>query len=125
MANLIGQQDDVSGATDKLMKSLLDRAVADPDNVDFALQCVQAATRWTAVKNRMNVPDEGNSFDGWRAAISGGSGVGDAVAAGTVQPTSASGTERKASTGTKKGSRSGAIGSSRLSSTTAVPTAKH
>jgi len=112
MANPIGQQDDVVGATDKLMKALLSKAEADPDNVDFGLQCVQAATRWVAVKNRMNVPEEGNAFDGWRSSITsgGGSGPGREPAAASG---SASGAER-AAPGVKKGSRSGTIGASRL-----------
>lgn len=71
MSNPIGRSDDVASATDKLLQSLLEKAAAADATPDFALAVVQAATRWTAVKNRMSVPDEGNTFDEWRGAIAG------------------------------------------------------
>jgi hypothetical protein len=109
MANPAGKQDDVVGATNKLMKALLAKAEADPDNVDFALSCVQSATRWIAVLNRMNVPEEGNSFDGWRAAIADGA---DRAGGAGGEPAGASppSVERKARPSSKRAGRSGVIG---------------
>lgn len=79
MSNVAGRQDDVSSATDKLLKRLLDKAGLQDADDDFALQVVTAATRWTAVKNRMSVPDgEGNAFDGFRDQLNGERGDGGA-----------------------------------------------
>jgi len=122
VANVAGQQNDVTDATNRLMKVLLEKAAGDPDNTDFALQVVQAATRWTAVRNRMNMPEEGNAFDGYRETITSGSGNGDgAISRGPTragpphtESASAPSVERKARPGIKKGSRHGVIGASRL-----------
>ncbi len=111
MANPIGQKDDVVGATDKLMKTLLAKAEADPDNVDFGIQCMQAATRWVAVKNRMSLPEEGNAFDGWRNSISDAAGPRRGLAPSSEAGAPAASSER-ATPGTKKGRAT--IGSSRL-----------
>ncbi len=76
-------QDDVTSAADKLMKALLDKAQPCED-IDFSVQVMQAATRYLAVKSRINLPEEGNAFDGWRTNI-GGSDDGAGAADGRVR----------------------------------------
>ena len=66
MTNPLAKQDDVITATDTLMMKLLKQA-NDGDEVDFAVQIVQSATKWVAVKNKLTAPDhEDNFFDGIR-----------------------------------------------------------
>lgn len=76
MSNKIGRTDDVTSATDKLMMKLLAKAETEDEDTDFQLSVIQAATRWSAVKNRLSVPEEGNAFDGWRADIARTAGAG-------------------------------------------------
>lgn len=71
MANMASKPDQVSSGTDKLVQTLLTKAMEEGADLDFQLSVVQAATRWTAVKNRMSVPDEVNEFDRFRAALDG------------------------------------------------------
>ena len=71
MAYIAYKPDQVSAGTDKLVQTLLTKAMEEGADIDFQLSVVQAATRWTAVKNRMSVPDEENQFDRFRAALDG------------------------------------------------------
>ncbi len=103
MANPIGQKDDVVGATDKLMKALLAKAEADPDNVDFGIQCMQAATRWVAVKNRMSLPEEGNAFDGWRNSINDAAGPRRGLESAAGEAGTPAASSERATPGPKKG----------------------
>ncbi len=73
MANTFGTQDDVTTAADKLIKTLLEKA-QNSDDLDFAVSVAQTATRYLAVKSRINLPEEGNAFDGWRTDIGGSDG---------------------------------------------------
>ncbi len=73
MSNVAGKQDDVTNAADKLMKRLLNKADDPEADLDFSVQVMQTATRYLAVKGRINVPDEGNAFDGFREQLGEGS----------------------------------------------------
>lgn len=116
MSNPAPGPSDVISDADKLMRSLLETAGEEDTPLDTRLQIMQAATRWIAVKNRMNVPEEGNAFDGWRSAVAGG-GSTAAGAADTGVTARANSTEtegrsgERASVGRKKGRRN--VGSSR------------
>lgn len=80
MSNIAAKQDDVTNAADSLMQRLLSEASTSTD-LEFSVQVMQAATRYLAVKSRINVPDEGNAFDGFRSDISGAGGAAAALAA--------------------------------------------
>jgi hypothetical protein len=59
----------VISAADKLMLDLLQEA--EGLALDKRLAVVQTATRWVAVKNKLNMPEERNGFDEFREQLSG------------------------------------------------------
>jgi hypothetical protein len=70
MANSLGQRSDVVDGADAMMREIIEEAAGLP--LDKRLAVMQAATRWVAVKNRLNMPDERNGFDEFREQLSGG-----------------------------------------------------
>ena len=81
MANSVGQPSDVVISADRMMRDIIEEAAELP--LDKRLAVIQAATRWVAVKNRLNMPEERNGFDEFREQLAGGDGTGPAPAAGS------------------------------------------
>jgi hypothetical protein len=73
VSNKVGQPSDVISAADALMLELL--VEAEGLALDKRLAVVQTATRWVAVKNKLNVPEERNGFDEFREQLSGTAGA--------------------------------------------------
>lgn len=94
MSNKIGQPDAVITSTDKLVQSLLTKAMEAGADLDFQLSVVQASTRWVATKNKLSVPEEDNQFDRFRAALDGAPA---SAPAGSVEraPRAAAGPRRR------------------------------
>jgi hypothetical protein len=81
MANKVGQPSDVISASDKLMLDVLTEA--EGLTLDKRLAVLQTATRWVAVKNKLNVPEERNGFDEFREQLAGVAGAGAETAGGS------------------------------------------